>query len=136
MKTLPATFRSDGFEFQQLAREMVFMHENRGRRPKGGTASFASVNCLPGRSKTYGPRRENELVFWGRGWLRAFLSIRLPIRPPLLSIRPPVLPVFDAGLVADAGGEKGASRRGYQSEQERACDPLSGNRGDGVFHTI
>ena len=53
------------------------------------------------------------LVFWGRGWLRAFLPLFLPVRPSLLSIRPPVLPVFDAGLVADAGGEECASRRGY-----------------------
>ena len=69
------------------------------------------------------------LVFGDRGWVRFFLPLLLSIRPPLLSIRPPVLPVFDAGLVADAGGEKGASRRGYQSEQEQSCDPLSGNRG-------
>ena len=76
------------------------------------------------------------LVFWGLGCLRAVLPLLLAVRPPILSIRPPVLPVFDAGLVADAGGEKRASRRGYQSEQERACDPLSGNRRDGVFHAI
>ena len=30
---------------------------------------------------------------------------RLSIRPPLLSICPPVLSIFDARLVADAGGE-------------------------------
>ena len=122
---------------------MVLNFNNWREKPKGGTASFASVNCLPGRSKTYGPRRENELVFWGRGWFRAFLSIRPPllsillsIRPPLLSILPSILSTFDAPLVAGAGGEKRASRRGYQSEQERPCDPLSGNGGDGVFHTI
>jgi hypothetical protein len=57
-------------------------------------------------------------------WRAAFL-------PPLLSIRPPLLSVFDAGLVADAGGEKRASRSGCQDEQERSCDPL---RGEGVFH--
>jgi hypothetical protein len=39
--------------------------------------------------------------------------------PPLLSIRPPLLSIFDAGLVADAGGEKRASRSGCQGEQER-----------------
>ena len=61
---------------------------------------------------------------------------RLSIRPPLLSICPPVLSIFDARLVADAGGEKRASRSGCQGEQERSCDPLSGNRGEGGFHTI
>ena len=65
------------------------------------------------------------LLFGDRGCLRFFLSIR----PPLLS-------VFDAGLVADAGGEKRATRRCYQGEQERPCDSLSANRGEGVFHTI
>ena len=72
-----------------------------------------------------GPRRENELVFWSLGCLRAFLSIR----PPLLSILPSILSTFDAPLVAGAGGEKRASRSGCQDEQERSCDPLSGNRG-------
>ena len=76
------------------------------------------------------------LLFGDRGWVRFFLPLLLSIRPPVLSIRPPVLPVFDAGLVADAGGKKRASRRRYQSEQEQSCDPLSGNRGDGVFHAI
>ncbi len=76
------------------------------------------------------------LVFGDRGWLRFFLPLLLSIRPPLLPIRPPVLPVFDAGLMADAGGKKRARRSRYQSEQKRACDPLSANRGDGVFHTI
>ena len=60
-------------------------------------------------------------------WARGLLGIRVAGLPPLLSIRPSVLPVFDAGLVAYAGGEKRASRRGYQSEQERSCDPLSGD---------
>ena len=71
------------------------------------------------------------LVFGDRGW--AWVRFFLSIRPPVLSIRPPVLPVFDAGLVADAGGKKRARRSGCQSEQKRACDPLSGKRG---FHTI
>ena len=75
---------------------------------------------------------------WPRGWLLELAKLvycsdatTMWIRPPLL----PVLAVFDAGLVADAGGVKRASRRGYQSEQERSCDPLSGDRGEGVFHT-
>jgi hypothetical protein len=55
---------------------------------------------------------------------------------PIAGFRGPLLSMFDAGLVADAGGEKRASRSGCQDEQERSCDPLSGNRGDGVFHTI
>ena len=46
------------------------------------------------------------------------------ILPP--SIGPPLLSVFDAGLVADAGGEKRASRSCCQGEQERSCDPLGG----------
>ena len=58
---------------------------------------------------------------------------RLSIRPALLSICPPVLSIFDARLVADAGGEKRASRSGCQGEQERSCDPLSGDRGEEVF---
>ena len=74
-------------------------------------------------------RRNNGLLVYCSG------ATTIWIRPPLLSIRPPVLAVFDAGLVADAGGVKRASRRGYQSEQERSCDPLSGDRGEGVFHT-
>ena len=61
---------------------------------------------------------------------------RLSIRPALLSICPPVLSIFDARLVADAGGEKRASRSGCQGEQERSCNPLSGDRGEGGFHTI
>ena len=67
------------------------------------------------------------LVFWGLGCLRAFLPLLLAVRPPILSIRPPILSVFDAGLVADAGGEKRATRRCYQGEQECSSDPLSGN---------
>ena len=69
------------------------------------------------------------LVFWGLGCLRAVLPLLLAVRPPILSIRPPILSVFDAGLVADAGGEKRAGRSGCQDEQERSCDPLSGDRG-------
>ena len=70
--------------------------------------------------------------------LRGFgrLSIRPPllsIRPPLLSICPPVLSIFDACLVADAVGEKRASRSGHQGHQERSCDPLSGDREEEVF---
>jgi hypothetical protein len=42
--------------------------------------------------------------------------------------------VFDAGLMAisrsEAGGEKRASRSGCECEQEPACDPLSGDRGE------
>ena len=64
------------------------------------------------------------------------LSILLSIRPPLLSILPSILSTFDARLVADAGGEKRAGRSGCQDEQDRSCDPLSGNRGEGGFHTI
>ena len=61
-------------------------------------------------------------------------AVRVPsIRPPLLSIRPPFLSIFDARLVTDAGGEKRASRSGCQGEQERSCDPLSGDRGEGIF---
>ena len=81
------------------------------------------------------------LVFGDRSWVRFFLSIRPPllsillsIRPPLLSILPSILSTFDASLMAGAGVERRASRRGYQDEQERSCDPLSGNGGDGVFH--
>ena len=63
-------------------------------------------------------------------------GVRRPsIRPPLLSICPPVLSIFDTRLVADAGGEKRASRSGCQGEQERSCDPLSGDRGERGFHT-
>ena len=80
------------------------------------------------------------LLFGDRGWFRAVLppllsicppvlSILLSICPPLLSILPSILSTFDAPLVAGAGVERRASRRGYQSEQERPCDPLSGNRG-------
>jgi hypothetical protein len=80
------------------------------------------------------------LVFWGLGsglgcW-RAVLPLLLSIRPPILSICPPILSVFpsilstfDAGLVAGAGGEKRAGRSGCQDEQERSCDPLSGDGG-------
>jgi hypothetical protein len=77
-----------------------------------------------------------RLVFWGLGCLRAFLPLLLSIRPPVLSIRPPLLSIlpsilstFDAGLVAGAGGEKRAGRSGCQDEQERSCDPVSGDRG-------
>ena len=66
----------------------------------------------------------------------ALLSILLSIRPPLLSILPSILSTFDAGLVAGAGRGKRASRSGCQGEQERSSDPLSGNRREGVFHTI
>ena len=66
----------------------------------------------------------------------ALLSILLSIRPALLSILPSILSTFDAGLVAGAGGGKRASRSGCQGEQERSSDPLSGNRREGVFHTI
>ena len=64
------------------------------------------------------------------------LSMLPSILPPLLSMLPSILSTFDAPLVAGAGGEKRASRRGYQSEREQSCDRLSGNRGVGVFHTI
>ena len=70
------------------------------------------------------------LAFVDRGW--AWVRFFVPIRTPLLSIRPAVLPVLDAGLMADAGGNKRARRRRYQSEQKRARDSLSGDRG---FHT-
>ena len=83
------------------------------------------------------------LVFGDQGWERFFLpflppvlSILSSILPPVLSILPSILSTFDAPLVAGAGEEKRASRRGYQSEQEQSCDPLSGNSEDGVFHTI
>ena len=83
------------------------------------------------------------LLFRDRSGFRAVLpicppvlSILLSICPPVLSILPSILSTFDAPLVAGASGEKRASRRRYQSEQEQSCDPLSGNRGDGVFHTI
>ena len=56
------------------------------------------------------------------------LSILPSILPPLLSILPSILSTFDAPLVAGAGGEKRASRSGCQDEQERSCDPLSGDR--------
>ena len=62
-------------------------------------------------------------------------SLIRAVLPPLLPIRPPLLSIFDAGLVADAGREKRASRSGCKDEQERSCDPLSGNRREGVFHT-
>ena len=78
------------------------------------------------------------LVFGDRGWLRFFLSIRPPVLsillsicPPVLSILPSILSTFDASLMAGAGVERRASRRGYQSEQEQSYYPLSG---DGVFH--
>jgi hypothetical protein len=58
---------------------------------------------------------------------------RRGVRRP--SIRPPLLSIFDTRLVADAGGEKRASRSGCQGEQERSCDPLSGDRGERGFHT-
>ena len=35
-----------------------------------------------------------------------------------------LLSIFDVCLVADAGGEKRASRSGCQDEQERSCDSL------------
>jgi hypothetical protein len=76
------------------------------------------------------------LVFGDRGWFRAVLPPLLSILPPLLSILPSILSTFDAPLVAGAGEEKRASRSGCQDEQERSCDRLSGNTGDGVFHTI
>ena len=62
-------------------------------------------------------------------------SLIRAVLPPLLPIRPSLLSIFDAGLVADAGREKRASRSGCKDEQERSCDPLSGNRREGVFHT-
>jgi hypothetical protein len=61
--------------------------------------------------------------------IRAVLPLLLAVLPPILSICPPILSVFDAGLVANAGGEKRAGRSGCQDEQERSCDPLSGDRG-------
>jgi hypothetical protein len=68
--------------------------------------------------------------------VRFFLPLLLSIRPPLLSIRPPLLPVFDAGLVADAGGEKRASRRGYQIEQiQEACFNRPRSSGIDLFLT-
>lgn len=73
-------------------------------------------------------RLDNELALAG-SLVRAVLPLLLAVRPPILSIRPPILSVFDAGLVADAGGEKRAGRSGCQDEQERSCDPLSGDRG-------
>jgi hypothetical protein len=60
------------------------------------------------------------LVFGDRGWLRLSLPPLLTIRPTILSIRATLLSVFDAGLVADAGGEKRASSSGCQDEQERS----------------
>ena len=39
-----------------------------------------------------------------------------------------LLSIFDARLVADAGGEKRASRSGCQDEQERSCDSLREKR--------
>jgi hypothetical protein len=63
------------------------------------------------------------------------LSILPSILPPLLSILPSILSTFDAPLVAGAAGEKRASRRGYQSEQEQPCGSLIRDRGEGVFHT-
>jgi hypothetical protein len=74
-------------------------------------------------------------VFGDRRCLRFFVPLILSIRPPLLSICPPVLSIFDPRLVADAGGEKCASRSGCQGEQKRSCDPLSGDRGERGFHT-
>jgi hypothetical protein len=59
----------------------------------------------------HGVKKTLLLIFGDRGWLRLSL-------PPLLSIRPTFLSVFDAGLVTDAGGEKRASRSGCQDEQE------------------
>ncbi len=73
------------------------------------------------------------LVFGDRGWVWFFLPILPSILPSILSMLPSILSTFDAPLVAGAGGEKRARRRRYQSEQEGACDPLSGDRG---FHTI
>ena len=82
------------------------------------------------------PRQERpRLVPMLAGSVTLRVFGRLSIRPPLLSICPPLLSIFDARLVADAGGEKRASRSGCQDEQERSCDPLSGNRREGVFHT-
>jgi hypothetical protein len=81
------------------------------------------------------PKTGLLLGFGDRGWFRAVLPPLLSIRPPLLSILPSILSTFDAPLVAGAGGEKRASRRGYQSEQEQSCDSLSRDRGEGVFHT-
>ena len=68
------------------------------------------------------------------------LSIRPPllsICPPVLSICPPVLSIFDARLVADAGGEKRASRSGSFSYKERPTldlllqNPIAGFWGAG-----
>jgi hypothetical protein len=50
-------------------------------------------------------------------WLlarRRLITICPAVFSPFLSIRPTFLAVFDAGLMADAGGEKRASRSGCQ----------------------
>jgi hypothetical protein len=63
------------------------------------------------------PLRPYDLltVFWERSWVRFILPLLLSIRPPvltpLLTILSAVLPVFDACLMADAGGEKRANRK-------------------------
>ena len=110
------------------------MHENRGRRPKGGTPVLTKLTVYREGLKhtAHGVKMTLLLGFGDRGWFRAVLPPLLSILPPLLSMLPSILSTFDAPLVAGAGGEKRAS---YQSEQEQSCDRLSGDRGEGVFHT-
>ena len=99
-----------------------------------GSSAASEHGPLDGNGPKPRRRPPGAVNVGGSVTLRVFR--RLSIRPPLLSICPPVLSIFDARLVADAGGEKRASRSGCQGEQERSCDPLSGDRGEGGFHTI
>ena len=102
--------------------------------PKGRAPPFLTklIVYRGGRKHTaHGVKITLRLVFWGLGcglgcW-RAVLPLLLSIRPPILAVFPSILSTFDAGLVAGAGGEKRAGRSGCQDEQERSCDPLSGD---------
>ncbi len=106
----------------------------RSQTPSGSSAA-SEHGPLDGNGPKATRRRPPGAVnVGGSVTLRVFR--RPSIRPPLLSICPSLLSIFDARLVADAGGEKRASRSGCQGEQERSCDPLSGDRGEGCFHTI
>jgi hypothetical protein len=53
-----------------------------------------------------------SLDLWARRQSKSALERAESVSPTLVSIVPPIQAVIDAGMVADAGGEKSASRSG------------------------